>query len=283
MNHDLRAVTANETPPAEPLPEALQEVSAEATPLWIIALTRVRSVIGIVLASLYTVVMSVAVIIAGSFGFQGVVSQIMHLWAVGALKFFGIRMRIEGLEHLPSKGGGIIVFNHQSHFDIPALSSASWKTVRYGAKIELFKIPFFGPAIRASGSLPIARENRTEVFRVYREAEKRFAENFLFCLAPEGSRQKTAEIGRFKRGPFVFAINGQVPVIPAVIKGAHSILPKGSLWVNVGQLSSTIHVRFLPPVSTQGLAQEQATEITERVRGQMVAAYQAMPGDHEAS
>src|SRR5690606_17085370 len=108
------------------------------------------------------------------------------------------------------------------------------KHIRFGAKIELFKIPFFGRAMRAVGTLPIARENRAGVFKIYKEAERQFSRDVIFVLAPEGTRQKEPRIGRFKKGPFIFAINARVPIIPAVLRGAHEVLPKKSLLVNVG-------------------------------------------------
>lgn len=246
--------------------------------IWVF--TMARSVFGAMFVVVYTVVMSLPVMLMGALGWHPVATVFMRGWAVLLLAIFGIRAEIEGSEHLPVAGGGIITFNHQSHFDIPILMVSGIRfshLIRFGAKIELFSIPFFGVAMRAVGCLPIVRENRAEVMRIYKDAEWRFKQNFLFCLAPEGTRQNEPRLGRFKKGPFIFAINAQVPIIPAVIKGTHAVMPKHSLRVNVGRLSRTLHLRYLAPVSTAGLNIHDVDQLVEKVREAMVNAYAELP------
>ena len=237
-------------------------------------LTRIRSVVGIAFAIPFTLFCSLVCLTAGLFKVrQFFLTEIMRAWGFIVLYTFGIRVQSRGEKNIPGVGGGILVFNHQSHFDIPVIISATRKNIRFGAKIELFKIPFFGPAMRSVGTLPIARESRSEVLRVYKEAEKKFAENTIFALAPEGTRQKEPKIGRFKKGPFGFAISGGVPIIPAVIRGAHAVLPKNSVSINVGKLRRTIYVEFLPAISTKEYTQDMVEALAERTRTEMEKAY----------
>lgn len=42
---------------------------------------------------------------------------------------------------------------------------------------------------------------------------------------PEGTRSKTGEMGKFKSGAAVLAIEANVPIVPAHIKGGHEIFP----------------------------------------------------------
>lgn len=241
------------------------------------AITYLRSFVGACFVVPYTLVMSLAVIAAGFAGRSRFATRLIRVWGCLVLFVFGIRVRARGEGHLPVAGGGIIVFNHQSHFDIPAVVVATKKDIRFGAKIELFKIPFFGAAMRAVGTLPIARDNRSEVLRIYQEAQARFEkEGTIFVLAPEGTRQLKPEIGRFKKGPFLFAVNAQVPVIPVVIHGANEVLPKNRLSVNVGKLSRTIEIEFLPPVPTRGMTPDSIEDVMQRVRADMVAAYERL-------
>jgi 1-acyl-sn-glycerol-3-phosphate acyltransferase len=250
-------------------------VEIELKSSWCIELlTRLRSAIGIVLASAFTLVISSLVVIFGTLRLHSWATLLMWLWGRGVLLIFNIRIDVIGEENLPKRGGGIVVFNHQSHFDIPALSAASLKRIRYGAKIELFKIPIFGTAIRASGCLPIARQNRNEVLRVYREAEVKFKEHFLFCLAPEGTRQDSPTIGRFKKGPFLFALNGRVPIIPAVITGAYEVLPKKSLLINIGQMQRTIRVEFLKPLPVDNLVPANVEQLLDATRVKMCESFE---------
>lgn len=239
--------------------------------IWVFS--RIRSIIGGAVFVVWTFVCAWFVMLAGFLGVRDIATELIRGWAQLVLMMFGIGVDVKGEENIPSSGGGIVVFNHQSHFDIPVLCYSTRKHIRFGAKIELFKIPLFGPAMRAVGTLPIARENRHEVMRIYKEAEEKFRQNFLFVLAPEGTRQKEPRIGPFKKGPFVFAINAGVPLIPAVIRGAYEVLPKKSLGVNLDALSRTISIEYLPPVPTTGLSPKEVDGLTQRVREMMVAAY----------
>lgn len=241
--------------------------------LFVTIVTQIRSIFGSVFAVCFTILMSVVVILAGFVGPTSFVTRLMRFWARVVLFVFGIRLDVRGAEHLPKKGGGIIIFNHQSNLDIPALMLSNKLDTRFGAKIELFKIPFFGAAMRAVGTLPIARSNRTEVLRIYQEASSRFAKNTIFVLAPEGTRQSEPIIGRFKTGPFHFAINAQVPLIPAVIKGAYHVQHKGQLGVNVGRWTRTVVIEYLPPIPTEGLALDQVGALMDRSRDQIIEVY----------
>ncbi len=226
----------------------------------------------------WTGIFSVLVALAGFSGSSVWADRFLRIWARILFAYFGIRVLVEGEENLPHKGGGIIVFNHQSHFDIPALILATRKTIRFGAKIELFKIPIFGAAMRAVGTLPIARDNRSQTMKVYQEAAARFTQGTLFVLAPEGSRQSQPEIGRFKKGPFLFAANAGVPLLPTVIKGAHAVLAKHSLTANVGRWHREIVIRFLAPVSPGEDQDHRSIEVlAQNVRAAMVDTYKGMP------
>ena len=235
--------------------------------------THLRSALGIAFNVPFTILVSLIVMTAGVANQPSVATRVMRFWAHVVLSIFGIHIRVVGEKNLPETGGGIIVFNHQSHLDIPSLMRATDKNIRFGAKIELFRIPFFGPAMRKVGTLPIARDNRNEVLKIYREAEARLKENTIFVLAPEGTRQKEPKLGRFKKGPFLFAINAQVPVFPAVIRGAHTVLPKNSYGINLGALSRTIDIELLPPFPTTGLTPNDVTSLMERVREAMHNAF----------
>ncbi len=241
------------------------------------ALIYVRSVLGTGFLLLYTLFVAVSVLFAGWLEIMPLVNFVMHIWGTGILWVFNVKVEELGRENVPENGGCVLLVNHQSDFDIFVLHALFKNKFRWGAKIELFKIPIFGQAMRKAGVLPIARNNRAEVFRVYKAAEKRFAEGFVYALAPEGTRQPEPVIGAFKRGPFIFAINAKAPIVPVVIKGAYEVLSKKNRIANLGRWKRTIHVEFLPAVSTENLTVENADEIMNRTRAAMVAAYARLP------
>jgi 1-acyl-sn-glycerol-3-phosphate acyltransferase len=186
---------------------------------------------------------------------------------------FGVRVHVEGLENLKKIHGAVLVFNHASFFDIFALA-ATIRGLRFGAKVELFKIPFFGAAMRQVGMLPIDRARRERVFRIYDEATARMHNGEKFALAPEGGRagQSLAGAGAgaqvlapFKSGPFVFAIQAKVPIVPVVIRGTSQVLPKGQLFPNWDRWSRNVEVRILAPLETQDYELKDRPELQEQV------------------
>lgn len=204
---------------------------------------------------------------------------ISTLWARPILCLGGIKVDVRGGENWPRGKGFLILFNHTSWVDIIVLAATLPGVPRFGAKIELYKIPFFGRAMRNVGMLPIERNNRTKVLQVYREAEARVANGEFFALAPEGTRQAGRELGRFKQGPFLFAVGAQMPLLPVVIAGAREAMPKTSWLLNPGRWRRRVLVEILPSVSTQGLEEPDIPELLAKVRQNMDLAYTRLKGE----
>ncbi len=198
------------------------------------------------------------------------------IWCGLMVRFSGIVPVVEGAENVPLKTGFLYLFTHSSHMDIPTLFWASPKSFRFGSKASLFKIPVFGYAIHLSGTLPITREDRSKVMKVYEEAEARVAKGEAFALAPEGGRRVGDEIKSFKSGPFIFAINAKMPIVPVVLSGVDRALPKGSILVNKNKWSRKVGVRFLPPIETKDVPIEDMKKLKEDIRQQMVHAFEDM-------
>lgn len=193
---------------------------------------------------------------------RAIQDKVVATWAHWSLMLFGVEVKFIGQEKLPP-GAYLGLFNHTSNFDILAIQSLIPR-IRFGAKIELFRIPIFGNAMAAAKALPIARAKRSEVMKVYDEAQSRFAKGECFILSPEGTRQVEEKLGPFKAGPFLFAIAGQVPLVPIALKGASKIQPKGTLLPNSKQWKSTIEVIIGDPIPTTSLTQESRKLLQEQ-------------------
>lgn len=193
-------------------------------------------------------------------------------WAKWFLNLARIQVEVEGAETVP-KEGSLILFNHMSFMDILVLYAYVPISFRFGAKIELFKIPVFGYAMKRAGVLPITRNNRGQVLKIYEESIARVHKGESFALAPEGTRQSEPILGRFKKGPFIFAIQAQMPIVPVVLAGAHLIQEKGGVLINAGAWYRTVYMRILPPISTKGLTLDNVAELQEKTWAAMNAAH----------
>ena len=95
-----------------------------------------------------------------------------------------------------------------------------------------------------------------------------------FALAPEGGRNNEEKLLPFKSGPFVFAINSKMPLIPVVIKNANHVLSKKDWIPNKRNFFEEITLEYLPIVSVEGYSFEQRSELQKIVYAEMVTHFQ---------
>ncbi|MEN8183090.1 MAG: lysophospholipid acyltransferase family protein, partial [Myxococcota bacterium] len=79
-------------------------------------------------------------------------------WARGVLRGCGARLRTRGDAHLDPTGRFVLVSNHLSDLDAPAIIASFFHhDVRFVAKEELARVPLFGHALRATGNVIVTR------------------------------------------------------------------------------------------------------------------------------
>ena len=132
---------------------------------------------------------------------------------------------VKGEENLPSEGAVILAANHMSNCDPPLLGCFMRREVCYMAKIELFKNPIFGAAIRACHAFPVKRgtADRTAI----KHALELLAEGKCLGLFPEGTRSKNGEMQEAEVGIGLFAAKSQAPVVPTAIIGTDKLFAPG--------------------------------------------------------
>jgi 1-acyl-sn-glycerol-3-phosphate acyltransferase len=199
---------------------------------------------------------------------------ILRTWSLFVAKILSMKIRVEGQQNL-SSNGVLFLFNHSSHLDIPIFyASVEKPTTRFGAKIELFKVPFLSGVMKQTGTLPISRHQREQVLQLYADSVKRVESGDSFVLAAEGTRQPAPGVGaHFKSGPLIFAITGQFEIQPVVLRGAYDILPKTSLFPSWGRWVNPVRVSILPPVSTKGLTLDDRDQLKARLHDMMSKEY----------
>lgn len=231
------------------------------------------NILASLLAMVVTFVSSLIAIVFGIIGFERGMGWLVQVWAKMLTSLAGVRFEVQGLENLP-ESAALYVFNHTSLLDIPAIYSCIPKRLRFGAKKELFYIPFFGLGMRLFGIVPIDRGNRRRSIQQLRKfTEKIKNEEISLVLAPEGTRQNGEILGEFKTGPFITALQAQIPVVPIVIRGLHRALPKNSLVFRRDR-RVTCSLQVLPPLSTKGMTEQDRSLLKSEVHKKMSEAFQ---------
>jgi len=182
-------------------------------------------------------------------------------------RFLGIRVRVEGLEHVPACAC-VFVANHASNIDPMVMIPALPRRVGILVKQELFRIPIFGRAMRVADFVPVDRgdrESRSSAVSAAAESLKRGTSYVVFA---EGTRSPDGRMRPFKRGAVTMAIEAGVPIVPVTLIGTHQLLPKGKSIVAPGD--ATVH--FGPPVDASAYTMEQRSELVARVESIVASA-----------
>jgi 1-acyl-sn-glycerol-3-phosphate acyltransferase len=171
--------------------------------------------------------------------------------AWGALKLLGIKVEVEGREHLKTRPG-IFLGNHQSNFDILFHGSVYPRHTVVIGKRELLKVPLFGLFFAATGNILIDRRDRSQAVAGLADAvstlQQRSTNIWIF---PEGTRSKGTGLGEFKKGGFHMAAAARAPIIPVVCAPVDAVLDVAGKTVHGG----TLRIKVLPPISTLGVTE----------------------------
>ena len=197
----------------------------------------------------------------------------MAAWYWSPLLFLGAgaRLRVEGAERVDWSRPQVLVANHASMIDIPALFRAVPVPLRFVLKREIAHMPFVGWYARLMGMAFIDRGNARDAKRRLGDAAERLRDAATFAAFPEGTRSKDGSVGPFKAGILQLAIEAGVPVVPVAIEGAGAVLPPSGFSVRPGG----IVVRFGDPIETTGMTPQDRNALAQRARDAVLALKQA--------
>jgi len=198
-----------------------------------------------------------------------------RFWGPGLLWCAGIKLKVHGLEKLDNISNAVFISNHQSHFDIPCLTTALPIPVYFIAKKELQRIPIFGWGMWSIGMVFVDRNNREKALQSMKQAAKQIKKGKFILTFPEGTRSKSGEIQNFKKGTFHLAKNGPLKLIPIVHSGTRKIMPSGGKFspggkviIEVGEPISEIEVEKLTIPELSALSKNKMIEIFERLQSE---------------
>jgi 1-acyl-sn-glycerol-3-phosphate acyltransferase len=136
------------------------------------------------------------------------------------------RLRRFHMERIPRTGACLIVGNHQSHLDPPAIGVCNTtRPTHFIARMGLFKNRLFGWLIFALNSIPIREESGD--LGAIKEVLARLEKGVPVLIFPEGSRSNDGRMHEFKRGIALLVKRAKCPVVPAAVEGAFDAYPRG--------------------------------------------------------
>ena len=229
-----------------------------------LGLTYIRAIIHWVWLLFFTIFSIVIIVFFSWLGCKKQSHKAHRMWAFGLLNVAGIKVLSKNVDKIPNEPF-VMMFNHRSYVDILALFQATKKVFYFGSKKSLFSIPLLGFAMKQAGHILIQRQNPRDTLRLYRSLSHRIKTGDSFALAPEGGRHTGPTLARFKKGPFLFALQHQIWILPVIIHGAQECMPKGSWFFNTGAFRREVIVEYLDPISTKGLNKSHIMELKNKV------------------
>jgi 1-acyl-sn-glycerol-3-phosphate acyltransferase len=199
------------------------------------------------------------------------------------------RVRVSGLENLPTEGPLIVVANHMSNADPPLV--AGWLTPALGrqmhilAKEQIF-VPVIGGILRRLGATPV-RAGGSDI-EAYRVARAVLDGGEVLCIFPEGTRSHTGALSEPKPGVAMLATRSGVQVLPVGVSGTDRFLGRGQRFPRLGthielrvgrpftlRLDSTLPRRQAIKAASDEIMRRIAALVDERHRGRYATADKA--------
>ena len=195
---------------------------------------------------------------------------VARLWGRAMLFASGARLVVRDADRFAPREARVLVANHASFLDIPAVFAAFPGQARFVARTTLIWMPFVGWYIRLGGHFSLDRgDPRQALALMERMADRMRRYGLSPVLFPEGTRSPDGRLAPVKPGSLLLPVSIGVPVQPVAIIGSAAIFPKGA---GGPVRSGTIEIRVGEPLSTAGLEGSTGRKaLADRVRAALLA------------
>ncbi len=193
--------------------------------------------------------------------------DVLNFILIKSLRILWIKAVFKTSVDLPADRPLIVVSNHQGTYDIPPIVWIFRKHhPKFIAKKELAKnIPSVSYHLRHSGSALIDRKNSKQaVPAIYRLGKLIAKNNHAACIFPEGTRNRSGEMRKFKSGGIEILLKASpnALIVPFVIDGNYQIEALGMFPLGI---CKKVSYRILNPIEPNGKSAKDLTEEVEKL------------------
>jgi long-chain acyl-CoA synthetase len=187
------------------------------------------------------------------------------------------RLRVSGLEKLPSDGPFILCSNHQSFIDPIILAGLlPWSVFRDSFAVGTSEIFGSGPMRTLARWLRVVVvDPDANLVPAMRAGAFGLRHGRVLVLYPEGERSIDGTPKSFRKGAAILSIHMQAPIIPVAIDGFYDVWPRGKPFQKFAPLHMKIGDAIVPP--PEAAASEATYErLIDEVRTRVVAMWEEL-------
>jgi len=153
------------------------------------------------------------------------------LWLVTRTLY---RIRIEGRDNIPAKGGALFVCNHVSWMDAILLLASTDRRVRFVMFEDIYKNKWLNPFCKILGVIPVSSFQRPrELIKSLQAASAAIRDGDVVGIFAEGEITRIGQLLPFRRGFERIMKDVDAPVVPIALDGV------------MGSISSFKHGKFV--------------------------------------
>jgi len=139
------------------------------------------------------------------------------LWALTRTLY---RIRVEGRDHVPAKGGALFVCNHVSWVDALLLIASTDRHVRFLMFKDLYENKWIHWGARILGVIPVSSGQRPrELIQSLQAASDAIRAGEVVCIFAEGEITRIGQLLPFRHGFERIMKNVDAPIIPVALDG----------------------------------------------------------------
>lgn len=212
---------------------------------------------------LATIVMATASLVTSIWDPSGETQhRVAQAWSRMLLALGFVKCRVFGVEKLDPRRSYVLVSNHASYMDTPAILSSVPLQFRFFAKKGLFSIPFLGWHLHRAGHLPVIRNDARASLRTMSDGAKLIRDRGVSLLVfPEGGRSEK-RMRPFREGAAYIAIKAGVPAVPIGLVNTRGVLPMHSSVIRPG----AIEVHVGDPIETDKMSLHDRGRLNEELQ-----------------